>query len=303
MRRETAMTDVAAGSRAGRDRAAGDRPGRGARSRCCGSATPGARPKAYLQAGLHADELPGMLVLRVLAGLLEREEVSGEVVMVPVANPIGLAQQVQGYLRGRYEANSAGNFNRGYADLAESVAAGAGGAAGRRCRGERRGGAGGDGRGARRRSSRRARSRCCGTRCCAWRSTPTSCSTCMRTTRRCCISTSARRSGRTRRISRRSSGRGRCCWRRCPGATPSTRPAAGRGGRWRGAFRRRAIPPACLAATVELRSNNAVDARLAEDDAHALLRFLTGAGWWRGGWASAAGAARARRRRSTPCSR
>ena len=26
--------------------------------------TPGARPKAYLQAGLHADELPGMLVLQ-----------------------------------------------------------------------------------------------------------------------------------------------------------------------------------------------------------------------------------------------
>jgi predicted deacylase len=79
---------------------------------------PGARPKAYLQAGLHADELPGMLVLRVLAGLLEGSEVIGEVVVVPVANPIGLAQQVQGYLRGRYEDNSAGNFNRGYADLA-----------------------------------------------------------------------------------------------------------------------------------------------------------------------------------------
>jgi uncharacterized protein len=86
---------------------------------------PGARPKAYLQAGLHADELPGMLVLKKLAALLEaaagRGEVTGEIVVVPVANPVGLAQLSQGYLRGRYEANSSGNFNRGYADLAAAV--------------------------------------------------------------------------------------------------------------------------------------------------------------------------------------
>jgi uncharacterized protein len=84
----------------------------------------GARPKAYLQAGLHADELPGMLVLRRVAELLAGTEVSGEVVVVPVANPVGLAQQSYGYLRGRYEANTSGNFNRGYADLAEAVADG-----------------------------------------------------------------------------------------------------------------------------------------------------------------------------------
>ncbi len=40
---------------------------------------------------------------------------------MPVANPVGLAQLTQGYLRGRYEANSSGNFNRGYADLAAAV--------------------------------------------------------------------------------------------------------------------------------------------------------------------------------------
>ncbi len=87
--------------------------------------TPGARPKAYLQAGLHADELPGMLVLRKLSRLLAeaaaRGAVTGEVVVVPVANPVGLAQLTQGYLRGRYEANSSGNFNRGYADLAAAM--------------------------------------------------------------------------------------------------------------------------------------------------------------------------------------
>jgi predicted deacylase len=79
---------------------------------------PGARPKGYLQAGLHADELPGMLVLRELAALLAESQVTGEVVVVPVANPVGLGQQVLGYLRGRYEANTGANFNRGYADLA-----------------------------------------------------------------------------------------------------------------------------------------------------------------------------------------
>ena len=50
------------------------------------------------------------------------------------------------------------------------------------------------------------------------------------------------------------------------------------GGPWWALARRfpeAAIPPACLAATVELRSNNAVDAGLAEGDARALLRFLT----------------------------
>ncbi|HVL22202.1 MAG TPA: succinylglutamate desuccinylase/aspartoacylase family protein, partial [Amaricoccus sp.] len=90
-----------------------------------GFGTPGARPKAYLQAGLHADELPGMLVLRRLAGLLSdkaaRDEIRGEVVVVPVANPIGLAQHVHGYLRGRVESGASANFNRGYADLAPAA--------------------------------------------------------------------------------------------------------------------------------------------------------------------------------------
>jgi uncharacterized protein len=88
--------------------------------------TSGARPKAYLQAGLHADELPGMLVLHRLAERLEaigRDRIAGEVVLVPVANPVGLAQLAHGYLRGRYEANSGGNFNREYPDVAPAVAA------------------------------------------------------------------------------------------------------------------------------------------------------------------------------------
>ena len=58
--------------------------------------TPGEGEKIYLQASLHADELPGMLVLHHLQPLLAAAEaegrIHGEIVLVPVANPIGLAQ-------------------------------------------------------------------------------------------------------------------------------------------------------------------------------------------------------------------
>lgn len=57
---------------------------------------PGRGPKVYLQASLHADELPGMLVLQHLRQRLQAAEVAGqlqgEVVLVPLANPIGLDQ-------------------------------------------------------------------------------------------------------------------------------------------------------------------------------------------------------------------
>lgn len=82
---------------------------------------PGARPKAYLQAGLHADELPGLLVLRHLTAMLEERaacgEIIGEIVIVRVANPIGLAQRTGDMLVGRAELGSERNFNRGFTDL------------------------------------------------------------------------------------------------------------------------------------------------------------------------------------------
>src|SRR5579875_3554476 len=87
---------------------------------------PGARPKAYLQASLHADEPPGMLVLHhlvtALAAAAAGGAVKGEIVIVPYANPIGLSQWVAGQHTGRYELGGGGNFNRGYADLTEAVA-------------------------------------------------------------------------------------------------------------------------------------------------------------------------------------
>jgi uncharacterized protein len=77
--------------------------------------------KAYLQASLHADELPGMLVahhLRERLTQLESEgRILGEIVVVPVPNPIGLAQAIQGNAFGRFDLASGINFNRGYCHL------------------------------------------------------------------------------------------------------------------------------------------------------------------------------------------
>jgi len=88
--------------------------------------TPGQGPKATLQAALHADEIPGLLVahhLRTRLAALEAEgRIVGEVVLVPVANPIGLAQRVLQSVEGRFDLASGENFNRHYADLFDSVA-------------------------------------------------------------------------------------------------------------------------------------------------------------------------------------
>jgi predicted deacylase len=77
--------------------------------------------KAYLHAGLHADEPPGVLVLHHLSAMLDAAEkedrISGEIVLVPAANPIGLSQRIQRQPMGRFELDSAENFNRNYPDL------------------------------------------------------------------------------------------------------------------------------------------------------------------------------------------
>ena len=83
---------------------------------------PGARPKAYLHAALHAQELPGIVVLDHLAGMLRDADVTGEVVIVPFANPIGLAQQVMMETPGRHDLDTGRNYNRGFPDILDEVA-------------------------------------------------------------------------------------------------------------------------------------------------------------------------------------
>ena len=77
--------------------------------------------KALIQASLHADEVPGLLVAhhlrQRLAELEARGALRGEVVLVPFANPIGLSQRVLQSVEGRFDLASGENFNRRYADL------------------------------------------------------------------------------------------------------------------------------------------------------------------------------------------
>src|SRR5262249_61157541 len=80
----------------------------------------GARPKAYLHASLHADEIPAMLVLHHLIRLLDEADragaIKGDIVVVPMANPIGVAQVINTRHVGRYELAGGGNFNRNWPD-------------------------------------------------------------------------------------------------------------------------------------------------------------------------------------------
>ncbi|MCP5419586.1 MAG: succinylglutamate desuccinylase/aspartoacylase family protein [Gammaproteobacteria bacterium] len=86
---------------------------------------PGARPKAYFQAALHADEFPALLVAQHLLRLLEAAEeagtIDGEIVVVPVANPIGLGQHLHGHLLGRFDFEIGCNFNRQFPQLPSSA--------------------------------------------------------------------------------------------------------------------------------------------------------------------------------------
>lgn len=77
--------------------------------------------KIYIQASLHADELPGMMAAHHLLHLLDAADRDGgihsEIVVVPVANPIGLAQVINGSHAGRSDLAGNGNFNRHWPDL------------------------------------------------------------------------------------------------------------------------------------------------------------------------------------------
>ncbi len=83
-------------------------------------------PKAYIQAGLHADEAPGYLVMHHLIAALdeidEKGGIRGEIVLVPAANPIGAAQWRDDRLQGRFNFTDGVNFNRSHPDLTATVA-------------------------------------------------------------------------------------------------------------------------------------------------------------------------------------
>ena len=92
-----------------------------------GTAAAGSRSgkKVYIQAALHADEVPGMLVSqflrRELLALEAAGKIHGEIILVPAANPIGLAQAIHGAPFGRFDLTTGINFNRAYRHVADEL--------------------------------------------------------------------------------------------------------------------------------------------------------------------------------------
>ena len=86
----------------------------------------GGRPKFYLQAAIHANELPGAMALHHLMPMLvaadRARRIRGEIVVVPTVNPIGLSQLVGNNHLGRYDLLGRENFNRNWLDLSGAIA-------------------------------------------------------------------------------------------------------------------------------------------------------------------------------------
>jgi len=78
----------------------------------------GEGPKVHLQAGVHADEIAGMLVLHLLMPRLRQAESEGRlkgcVTLVPQANPLGIGQFRHGRILGRFHEGTGQNFNRSF---------------------------------------------------------------------------------------------------------------------------------------------------------------------------------------------
>ncbi|SFU89649.1 succinylglutamate desuccinylase/aspartoacylase family protein [Pseudoduganella namucuonensis] len=87
--------------------------------------TAGQGKKIYIQAALHADEVPGMLVSQFLRQRLQELEAAGkvraEIILVPAANPIGLSQAIHGAPFGRFDITTGINFNRAYKHVADEL--------------------------------------------------------------------------------------------------------------------------------------------------------------------------------------
>ena len=81
--------------------------------------------RAYIQTSLHADEIPGLLVVNHLIRLINDADSCGQVlkqiVIVPFANPIGLDQNIFDKHIGRFSLETSTNFNRDFFNLLEQV--------------------------------------------------------------------------------------------------------------------------------------------------------------------------------------
>ncbi|MCP4188254.1 MAG: succinylglutamate desuccinylase/aspartoacylase family protein [Gammaproteobacteria bacterium] len=81
--------------------------------------------KVYLQAALHADEQPGILILHHLLEMLRLADQSGELkaefVLFPMVNPLGMSDIEFGQHQGRYDRDSGINHNRQWPDVYAAI--------------------------------------------------------------------------------------------------------------------------------------------------------------------------------------
>ncbi|MEM7563694.1 MAG: succinylglutamate desuccinylase/aspartoacylase family protein, partial [Pseudomonadota bacterium] len=81
--------------------------------------------KVYLQAAIHADEQPGILVLHHLLSLLRSADEAGLLqavfVVFPMVNPLGMANIEFLQHQGRYNPGTGVNFNRQWPDLSAAI--------------------------------------------------------------------------------------------------------------------------------------------------------------------------------------
>lgn len=111
-------------------RLSGDTPGRSTELNYFRIGPDQAAKKVYLQAALHADEQPGILILHHLLQLLRAADAAGELdacfVVFPMVNPLGMGDIEFGRHQGRYNRATGINHNRGWPVLYDAVGAGLG---------------------------------------------------------------------------------------------------------------------------------------------------------------------------------
>jgi hypothetical protein len=103
----------------------GDSPGRSTELNYFRIGPADAAKKVYLQAALHADEQPGILILHHLLQLLRDADAAGELdarfVLFPMVNPLGMGDIEFGQHQGRYNRASGVNHNRDWPVLLDAL--------------------------------------------------------------------------------------------------------------------------------------------------------------------------------------
>ncbi len=105
----------------------GDSPGRSTELNYFRIGPVDAVKKVYLQAAMHADEQPGILILHHLLQLLRAADAAGELnarfVVFPMVNPLGMGDIEFGQHQGRYNRATGVNHNRDWPALYDEVGA------------------------------------------------------------------------------------------------------------------------------------------------------------------------------------